>query len=192
MAPRKSPYTNVNLKGYAYITEDYVSSMVGKRFPEHIIVMAGTLRVWERSFSVLRVNGKLYLSWGECAHKLVGINTVYALAQKLRVFLYKVPHAVLYHLAENYPGLQFGQINNNPWICINSLNAIYCLGIMEPQNLTMFPKTFSLLWDIFVETAQQKVRYRSFVLLPKQGSALPEPTAGPTRKEKKRMKICFI
>ncbi|KAK7455932.1 hypothetical protein BaRGS_00039422 [Batillaria attramentaria] len=66
MAPRKSPYTNVNLKGYAYITEDYVSSMVGKRFPEHIIVMAGTLRVWERSFSVLRVNGKLYLSWGEC------------------------------------------------------------------------------------------------------------------------------
>ena len=178
MLPKWMKDKNLSLKtgvGFVELDTAAINNWIGDKSSTHHLVLTGTLTTGiipngqTMTFSCFKVNGKLYINWGELAAQTVGIGTVYGLARKLYIFLYSVPTMLGIHFSRHY-GASTDMVCSKPWLCVNSVNAVAWLGMIDKVSHKLFPKTFSLLVENFHKTEHWHLQFRNFVLIPKEES----------------------
>jgi hypothetical protein len=58
-------------------------------------------------------------------------------------------------------------LDSNPWLCVNSLNAIAQLGLLKASHIWAYPKTMTGLTRFFTDTQNWHLQLRNFILLPR-------------------------
>ena len=169
--------------GFVELDTTAIDSWIGDKSSTHHLLLTGTLTTGmgtcgrPMTFSCFKINDKLYINWGELAAQIVGVGTVFELARKLYVFLYSVPTMVGVHFSRHY-GASTDMVCSKPWLCVNSVNAVAWLGIIDKVSHMLFPKTFSVLVEHFHKTDNWNLQFRNFLLIPK-GELLPRETFFP-------------
>ena len=164
--------------GFVELDTTAINSWIGDKSSTHHLLLTGTLTTGitaggqSMTFSCFKINGKLYINWGELAAQTVGVSTIYALARKLFIFLYGVPTLLGVHFSRHY-GASTDMVCSKPWLCVNSVNAVAWLGIIDKVSHRLFPKTFSVLVNHFHKTDNWNLQFRNFLLIPK-GELLPK------------------
>ena len=111
--------------------EEKLKRLLGDQSLLYHVLLTGVLTCSGCRYVCLSLDGQLYVNWGEVVEQLAEPKDrviVFKQAQRLHAFLYQPPLYINKLLSHRYGSDLVNTLNNNPWVVVNTLVAVYNLG----------------------------------------------------------------